>query len=173
VLVVGALLFVRTLRNLSTVELGFDPDVLVASVDLRRTAVRPEAQTHTFADIVARIETVPGVRYASEALIVPPSGADWNAQIVKGGVVQPTDAQFNEVGSNYFRVMGMTLLAGRTFDDRDRPDSPKSVVVNETFARRYFRDVDPIGQTFEMDVPVNWFPARRASRLAPTVALRE
>jgi putative ABC transport system permease protein len=60
---------------------------------------------------------------------------------------------FNAVGGNYFRVMGTPLLAGRTFDGRDRPDAPRAAVVNETFVRRYFPNADPIGQTFQVDVP--------------------
>src|SRR5205814_8827016 len=52
-----------------------------------------------------------------------------------------------------FRVMGTPLLAGRTFDGRDRPDAAKSVIVNETFARRYFQNADPIGKTFQMELP--------------------
>ncbi len=153
VLVVGALLFGRTLRNLGSVELGFDPDVVVASIDLRRTAVQPEARTQAFAGIVARLHQVPGVRHAAQTLIVPLSGADWNGQIVKGGVAQNGDVHFNAVGANYFRVMGTPLLVGRTFDGRDRPDAPRAAIVNETFARRYFPNTDPIGQTFQMDVP--------------------
>jgi putative ABC transport system permease protein len=153
VLVVGALLFARTLRNLDSVELGFDPDVMVASVDLRRTAVQPEARARTFADIVTRLHTVPGVRHAAETAIVPLSGGDWNGQIIKGGLVQDGDVHFNAVGGNYFRVMETPLLAGRTFDGRDLPQSPRAAIVNETFARRYFQHTDPIGQTFQVDVP--------------------
>src|SRR5437879_6593523 len=153
VLVVGALLFGRTLKNLGAVDLGFDPDVAVVAVDLSRTAVRPEARTQTFASIVTRLQQVPGVRHAAEALIVPLDGSDWNGRIVTGGAVQDGDAHFDEVGGNYFRVMGTPLLAGRTFDGRDRPDAAKSVVVNQTFARRYFQNGDPIGKTFQMELP--------------------
>ncbi len=153
VLVVGALLFGRTLRNLGAVNLGFSPDIVAASVDLRRTAVQAEAMPQAFADIVARLHTVPGVRYAAETLIVPLSGADWNGQILTGGVVRDGDVHFNAVGGNYFRVMETPLLAGRTFDDRDRPEAPRSAIVNETFARRYFLNTDPIGQAFQLDVP--------------------
>src|SRR5437773_7102371 len=153
VLVVGALLFVRTLKNLGAVDLGFDPDVAVVAVDLSRTAVQPEARTQTFAAIVTRLQQVPGVRHAAEALIVPLSGSDWNGRIVTGGAVQDGDAHFDEVGGDYFRVMGTPLLAGRTFDGRDRPDVAKSVIVNETFARRYFQNADPIGKTFQMELP--------------------
>jgi len=153
VLVVGALLFGRTLRNLSSVKLGFDPDVIVASVDLRRTPVQPEARRQAFADIVGRLNQLPGVRQAAETMIVPLSGGDWNGRIVKGGAVQDGDVHFNEVGGNYFRVMKTPLLAGRTFDGRDQPDAPKAVIVNETFARRYFQNTDLIGKTFQMELP--------------------
>jgi len=153
VLVVGALLFGRTLKNLGAVDLGFDPDVAVVAVDLSRTGVRPEARTQTFASIVTRLHQVPGVRHAAEALIVPLSGSDWNGRIVTGGAVQDGDVHFNEVGGSYFAVMGMPLLAGRTFDGRDRPDAAKSAIVNETFARRYFQNADPIGRTFQMELP--------------------
>src|SRR5437879_12548088 len=143
----------RTSQNLAAVDLGFDPDVVVVAVDLSRTAVRPEARRPPFAAIVTRLQQVPGVRHAAEALIVPLDGSDWNGRIVTGGAVQDGDAHFDEVGGNYFRVMGTPLLAGRTFDGRDRPDAAKSAIVNETFARRYFQNADPIGKTFQMELP--------------------
>ena len=153
VLAVGAVLFGRTLRNLGAVDLGFDPNVLVASVDLRRATVPPQARAHTFAEIVARLRLVPGVRHAAEALIPPLSGGDWNGRIVRGGVAQEGDVHFNEVGGGYFSAMATPLLSGRTFDDRDGPDTPRAAIVNETFVRRHFPNADPIGQTFQMDVP--------------------
>jgi predicted permease len=153
VLVVAAVLFGRTLRNLGAVDLGFDPNVIVANVDLRRTTTPPEGRTKAFADIVARLRAVPGVRQAAETLIPPLSGATWNSQIAKSGAVQDGDVFFNSIGGDYFRAMGMPMVAGRTFDERDRMDAPLTAIVNETFARRYFPNTDPLGQTFEMDVP--------------------
>src|SRR5207237_7255008 len=137
----------RTLKNLGAVDLGFDPDVAVVAVDLSRTGVRPEARTQTFASIVTRLHQVPGVRHAAEALIVPLSGSDWNGRIVTSGAVQDGDVHFNEVGGNYFRVMGMPLLAGRTFAGRDRPEGAKWAMGNGTFRRRCLQSADPIGQT--------------------------
>src|SRR5207249_2121597 len=93
------------------------------------------------------------LHHAAEALIVPLSGSDWNGRIVTGGAVQDGDVHFNEVGGNYFRVMGTPLLAGRTFDGRDRPDAAKAAIVNETLARRYLQNADPIGKTFQMEMP--------------------
>jgi len=153
VLVVGALLFTGTLRNLSAVNLGFSTNVIEANVDLRRTSVAPAARSQAFAAIRARLQQVPGVLGAGETLITPLSGPDWNGGIVKNGVVQAGDGHFNEVGGRYFQAMEIPLLAGRTFDDRDRVDTPKVVVVNQTFARQFFADANPIGQTFRQDLP--------------------
>jgi predicted permease len=151
VLVVGAFLFVRTLAKLNAVDLGFDPAVIVASVDLRRTAVPPTARLQAFQEIVTRMQTVSGVRHASETVIVPLSGADWNGQIVTGGTVRDGDVHFNAVGVDYFRVMETSVLKGRAFVAQDRAGAPRAAVVNETFARRYLPNSDPIGQTFEID----------------------
>src|SRR5439155_4554783 len=72
---------------------------------------------------------------------------------VAGGGVQDGGVDCDEVGGNYFHVMETPLLAGRTFDGRDRPAAAKAAIVNETFARRYFQNADPIGKTFQMEQP--------------------
>ncbi|MPY89104.1 MAG: FtsX-like permease family protein [Luteitalea sp.] len=149
VLVVGALLFARSLRNLASVELGFRPDVIATSIDLRRTAVQPEARQETLAEIVTRFRSVPGVRQAAEVGIVPLSGLAWNTRVAIGGRVQDQFVYFNVVGGDYFSVMETPLVAGRPFDGRDRQDAPMAAIVNETFARLYFPNAAPIGQTFQ------------------------
>src|SRR6185436_1915452 len=137
VLVVGSLLFVRTVRTLSAVDLGFDPTVLVASIDLGRTSVPPAARLRAFEEIVERINAVSGVQHAAEAVIVPLAGADWNGHVLTGGAPQDGDVHFNAVGREYFRTMAIPLLKGRAFDRQDRPDAPRAAVVNQAFARRY------------------------------------
>jgi putative ABC transport system permease protein len=151
VLVVVSILFVRSLRNLNDVELGFDPDVLVAAVDLRRTSVAAAARMRAFEEIVDRVHTVNGVRAAAATMIVPLSGADWNGRLSKAGALQEGEVHFNAVGDEYFRAMALPLLKGRTFDRQDRPGAPRAAIVNEALARRYFAGVDPIGQTFRTD----------------------
>jgi predicted permease len=151
--VIGALLFTRTLRNLGAVDLGFNPEVIDASIDLRRSNVAPGARSQAFGLIRAALQQVPGVQQAGEALIVPLGGADWNGAILRDGVAQKADAHFNQVGGSYFRALDIPLVGGRTFDDRDRIETPKVVVVNQAFARRFFPNTDPIGQTFQMDIP--------------------
>jgi putative ABC transport system permease protein len=153
-LIVGALLFGRSLRNLANVDLGFRPDGIVSvAIDLRRTTVPEAARLQTFEQIAARIRAVPGVRNASEVFVTPLSGGEWNQPILIGGVLQEEFAYFNQVGSEYFRTIETPLLIGRTFDARDRVDAPLTAIVNETFARRYFPNGSPVGQIFQMEGP--------------------
>ena len=74
-------------------------------------------------------------------------------ELSKTESLQDGDVHFNRVGGSYFRVMETPILAGRTFDGRDQPEGPKAAIVNETFARRYFQNTDPIGKTFQMELP--------------------
>lgn len=152
VLIVGALLFARSLRNLIGVDVGFRPEGIVAvNVDLRRSAVRPEGRHDAFAEIMTRVRSVPGVRHAAETLIVPLSGPEWNSRITVGGVRQEGSVYFNEVGGDFFRALGMPLLEGRTFDGRDRRGAPLAAVVNQRFTRSYFPNASAIGRTFQVE----------------------
>jgi predicted permease len=152
VLVVGALLFARSLRNLSGIDTGFRQDGVVATnIDLRRTAVKPEGRAQAFAELMARVRAVPGVRHAAETFVVPMAGSEWTQRIVIGGAVREGLVNFNLVGGEYFKTMETPLLAGRTFDSQDRIGATMTAVVNEAFARRYLPNVSPLGQTFEME----------------------
>jgi putative ABC transport system permease protein len=152
VLVVGALLFARTLRNLVTIDPGFRPDgVMAVEADLRRTGIPHDARPHANEEILERVRAAPGVRAAAVALIPPISGSSWNQRIAIGGVVKKGDVHFNQVSGEYFEVMGTPLVSGRTFDSRDRMGAPKAVIVNEAFVHRYFPDRPPLGQTFQFE----------------------
>lgn len=152
VLVVGAVLFGRSLRNLSAVDYGFRLEgILATNIDLRRTAVTEEGRQQAFAAIMARIRAVPGVIRASEIFIVPMSNSDWNGRIVVDGALQDTPAHFNQVGGEYFATTETALIAGRTFDTRDRIGSTVVAVVNETFARKYFNGENPVGKRFSLE----------------------
>jgi putative ABC transport system permease protein len=152
VLVVGAVLFVRSLRNLMTLDAGFTQDgILVVTMDLRRAGVPEERRTAVFADITSRLAALPGVTSAAQAFIVPVSGSGWNNNIVINGKKYTENVNFNEVSDGYFRTMGTPLLAGRDFDARDTAGSEKVAVVTQLFARKFFRGQDPIGQVFQVD----------------------
>ena len=152
VLVVGALLFGRSLRNLSTLDPGFrDEGILIVNLDLRRAAVPVENRRALYNDIVTRLGAVPGVREAAEVYIAPMSGSGWNNRVVVDGKVQPTLINFNRVGPGYFRALGTTMVAGRDFGPDDGPQSPHVAIVNELFARRVFPGANAIGRTFHVE----------------------
>lgn len=149
-LIVGALLFVRTFQNLASVETGFRQDgLLIASLDLGRAQVPVENRRQLYNTLVERIQALPGVSTAAEAFIAPVSGSGWNNSIAVDGAQQPGTVNLNSVGPGYFRAMGTPLLAGRDITWRDRPESPRVAVVNESFARKYFGG-RPLGRRFQI-----------------------
>ena len=152
VLVIGAMLFGRSLQNLTGVDPGFRQDGLLSvTVDARRSNLDPASQQVTFAQLMDRIRAVPGVQSATETLIVPLSGSGWNQNVVIDGRQREGLVNFNRVGPDYFRTTGTELIAGRPFGPEDRAGSTPTVIVNEAFARRYFEGANPIGRTFRLE----------------------
>jgi len=152
VLVVGAVLFGRSLRNLLTLDPGFRPEnILVVNMDLRRVGVPVEQRTLLYEQIVERLAGLPGVTRASQISILPVSGSVWNQRIVLGGAPQQTLVNFNSIGRDYFRTMGTPAIAGRDFSADDTGTSPKVAIVNELFARTFFGGQNPIGRTFQLE----------------------
>jgi predicted permease len=152
VLVVGALLFVRSLRNLMTLDAGFRQDgVLVASIDLRAARIPPGARRAALDGLTRQLTTLPGVDAGAAASIVPVSGAGWNDRVLIDGQVRKENVNFNMVSAGYFRTMATPMLAGRDFDARDTLTSPKVVVVTEQFARKFFNGANPVGRVFQVE----------------------
>jgi putative ABC transport system permease protein len=152
VLIVGALLFGRSLRNLVTLDPGFRQDGIVAvNVDIRRSPVDETARARTYERVMDAIRGVPGVQRAAEAFIVPMSGSGWNQNVLIDGQLKDGIVNFNRVGADYFRAMETTLIAGRPFGPQDRLGAPETAIVNESFARQYFGGANPVGRTFQID----------------------
>jgi putative ABC transport system permease protein len=152
VLVVGAVLFGRSLRNLMTLDPGFrQENLLVVNMDLRRANIPVDQRRLSFQRIVERLEGLPGVASASQMNILPVSGSGWNNRIVLGGATQQTHVNFNSVSRDYFRTMGTPLVAGRDFSRDDTVSSPKVAIVNELFARTFFGGQNPIGRSFQVE----------------------
>lgn len=149
VLVVGALLFARSLRNLTTLDLGFRQDgVVIVNLDMRRAAVPPSNRRAVFNTIVSRFGELPGVDGAAEAFIAPMSGSGWNQRIVIDGQLQPGVVNFNAVGPEYFRTLGTPLVSGRDFTPHDTVGSVPVAIVNELFVRKYLGGGNPLGRVF-------------------------
>jgi predicted permease len=152
VLVVGAVLFARSLRNLVTLDPGFQQDgILTMRVDLRRASVTPETRPAAYREVMDRVRAIPGVAAAAETFIVPLSGAVWNQLVVIDGEKKRGIVNFNRVGPDFFKTMQTPLVAGRAFTPDDRLAAADVAVVNEAFVRRYFAGQNPIGRTFQLD----------------------
>ena len=154
VLMVGALLFVRSLSNLRNTDLGFEPaGLVVASLDLRRTTIPSARLLEAYDAITERVASTPGVAGVAQVNIVPLSGSGWNQSILVDGRVQEGYPNFNRVSPGYFDVMKTRLVSGRDFTPADDRSAPTVAVVNESFARTYFRGVPAVGRTFQVQLP--------------------
>jgi predicted permease len=153
VLLVGAGLLLGSFRNLATLDPGFHRDgVLLAGVTLENAGYPAALNGPVHDDLLRRFRALPGVRAAGAAEITPISGMAWNGHItVQGKVVKSTEetqVYFNRVTAGYFGAMGTTLVAGRDFDQRDRPTTQRVAIINETVARRFFPGTSPLGKQY-------------------------
>ena len=153
VLLAGASLFLRSLVNLTRVDTGFDRQhVLVFSLDEYSANLPLDARlVHLQQQIEQHVQTVPGVLSASFAMFTFNQGMWADPLTVQGVPRTPHNSQevlYNVVGNGFFSTMSLPILAGRGFDNRDRIDSPKVAVINQTMADMFFSDSSPIGHHF-------------------------
>jgi putative ABC transport system permease protein len=147
VLVIGALLFGRSLRNLTTLDPGFrEENTLVVNLDMRRAGVARQNMRPLYNSIVERLRGVPGVASAAESFIAPMSGSGWNERVVLDGKLLDGAVNFNAIGPGFFQTMGTRLVAGRDFTERDTPGTPRVALVNERFVTKYLGGQSPIGR---------------------------
>jgi predicted permease len=149
VLLVGALLFSRSLRNLLDVDLGFQrTGILITEVDLTQLNLPPVRQAAYKHDLLERLRSTPGVDSAAEAAIIPTEGSsiDRTVWIDGSDLSQAKSPWFNFVGPDFFKTMGTPLIAGRDFNDRDTATSPKVAIVNQAFARQFTNGKNPVGR---------------------------
>jgi predicted permease len=144
-LLVAAGLFVRTLSNLRSIEVGFNPDnVLLFEVNAPQAGYTEPAAAAFYADLRRRLGEIPGVRAASlsqESLI----RAGWTLPITVNGV-PATGTQVLSAGADFFTTMQIPMLQGREIDERDRQGTRPVVVVSDVFARANFGDESALGR---------------------------
>lgn len=153
VLLVGALLFVRSLRNLLTLDAGFrEEGLLITGIDLSRLSFSPARRGVLYRELLDGVRSTRGVEQAATASIVQVSGNGWNDTIEIFG--QRTGKRlipwFDRVSAGYFRTMGTPLLAGRDFDDRDTASSPEVAIVNQEFCNKFLGRANPLGKQFRV-----------------------
>lgn len=145
VLVASSLLFVRSFVNLVTADAGFRQEGLVFQL-LDAGPDGGESLRPLLGAVLEEVRATPGVEAATTSTHLPLSGNSWyfNIRTADG---QEGGTRFTSIGPGYFDTMEIPLLAGRDFSTFDDEASSRVVVVNETFARQYFGDADPIGRT--------------------------
>jgi putative ABC transport system permease protein len=149
VLLVGAGLLVRTLVRLQNVPLGFDPHNVLTMV-VAKSPGEPEQTGEFYKQLTERIKALPGVVNASVTWQLPLSGASASTGLeIEGQPNQPGSfpvGVIHSAGPGYFRTMGIPILEGRDFTDRDDLKSAPVIIVNETLAKRFFPAGDAIGK---------------------------
>jgi putative ABC transport system permease protein len=152
VLLLAALLFVQTFRNLLTLNPGFRQDgVLVADFDFSALHIPAQNRIAFRRELLTNVRNTPGVVSAAEAAIIPLTGDGWNEFIdIPDPGISRQLVYFNGVSPGYFQTLQIPLLAGRDFNDRDTASSPPVAIVNERFAHAYLGNSDPIGKVFRI-----------------------
>jgi putative ABC transport system permease protein len=154
VLIVGALLFTRTLKNLAGVDAGFVRDgIVLTRIDFRNAGVTAEQRTAYKKALADRLRALPGVESAAATAMVPLNGDSWSndvsVQMPSGPIV--ANSLFNRVSDRYFSTFRTPMLAGRDFDDRDAATSPRVAVVNQAFAQHFFGEAGAVGGRFTIE----------------------
>jgi predicted permease len=145
VLLVGALLFVRSFRNLMTVDPGMrQAGITVMRLGFLRSGVPPDRYKRFKRDLLEDVRGVPGVLSAATTTFVPMLGGSWGHQVRTS--VGEGSSKFTWVSSGYFSTMGIPLVAGRDFNESDAAGSQRVAVVNRAFVRHFLAGVGPVGQ---------------------------
>ncbi len=151
-LLAGAGLFVKTLANLKETNSGFrDIDNLVTfQVDPALNGYDTPRIQEFYRRLLDDIRAVPGVKSAAYAMVPVLSGDEWDSTMsVEGHRIKDGEdmqAFMNGISTDYWKTMGVPLLAGRDFDDRERGDKFTAAIVNRKFATHFFGNENPIGR---------------------------
>jgi putative ABC transport system permease protein len=158
-LLVGAGLMLNSFVRLQRVNPVVNAvKLLSVQINLPETRYPKAAQAATFFhDLIRRVESLPGVESASLSTVQPLSGVAVNDPFSIEG--RPLDfnnapvAGWQHVTPNFFRTLGIPIVAGRDFTERDTADTSGAAIINEAMARRYFHNEDPIGKRLTLGLP--------------------
>jgi putative ABC transport system permease protein len=153
VLLVGAGLLIKSFLRLRSVDPGFNPaGALTAQIPLSQRKYPEDSQRVAFyTQLIEKVAALPGVQAAGAAMVTPLSGNDFVLGfMIEGRPPYPAggepDTNYYSVTPDYFKAMGIPLLRGRLFTERDTKDATRVVIINETMAKRFFPGEDPIGK---------------------------
>lgn len=152
VLLVGAGLMIRSTRRLLDVKLGFNPErLLTVRLDLPDSKYAKDDSARSFhQQLLSRVEAIPGVVGAATVNWLPLQPGPVDLLLVEGRTPAPSGQQpkasARAVSVGYFRTMGIELIKGRAFDERDNQSSPNVLVINQALAGRLFPNEEPLGK---------------------------
>ena len=150
-LLVSAGLFTKSLMNVSRVDLGVKVDnVIMFGLSPELNGYTPARTKQLFERLEEELAALPGVNGVTSALVPLLGGSNWGNDVaVEGFPAGPdtdTNSRFNEVGPEYFRTLGVPLIAGREFRRADGAGAPKVAIVNEAFAKKFNLGRDAVGR---------------------------
>jgi putative ABC transport system permease protein len=154
VLLSAAALLGQSLRNLEHQNFGFETqDRYMASINPTLGSYKAEQMEPLFRQINDRLRQIPGVRIVTEALYAPMSGDSWNNGVRIEGRPEPpakedTGSGFARVTPDFFDTIGAKIVLGRPIIEEDTASTRNVAVINEAFAKKFFKDQNPIGQHF-------------------------
>jgi predicted permease len=157
-LLVGAALFVRTLQAATRIDTGFRAEnLLLVSLTAPPGMERPDEGARIARELQVRAASLPEVVDLTWATATP-LGMEGSRRGMSVQGYQPAEGEdmefpFNVVGPRYFETMGIALARGRGLTEEDRRGAPGAVVVNETFARRFWPGQDPLGRRISISGP--------------------
>ena len=162
-LLVSAGLFIRSLVNVSRVDLGVRIDnVVTFAISPELSGYSPARAQALFERVEAELAAVPGVTGVASSMVPLLAGSNWGTDVQVEGFKSDPDtdnnARFNAVGPGYFRTLGVPLLAGREFGVADAgPRTPRVAIVNEAFAKKFGLGRDAVGKRIsdDRDEPLN------------------
>ena len=161
VLLIGAGLLIVSLGRLSRIDPGFQPDhLLTANINLPVARYgTPERIGAFIGQALEGVSAVPGVQAAAITTALPLSGGEWGKYVTIDGRPTPPSLtlvpmiKHRQITPDYFRAIGATLRRGRAFTDWDRPPQAGVAIINETMARRFWPDGDPLGKRISLFPP--------------------
>ena len=157
VLLVSTLLAVKSFANMDGVDPGFEAErVLTMGLTLPTTSFPGDAEVAAFhRDALEMVESIPSVQSAAFTSPLPMNFETWSLQFAIEGRDNPSgeklDAGLQYVSPGYFETMGIAVLGGREFSDRDALDAPRAAIVNQSMADRFWPGESPIGQRITLD----------------------
>jgi putative ABC transport system permease protein len=173
VLLAGAGLTLKSFWHAQNAPLGFDPHgILTFPIALPDAKYKKDEQKDAFwTQLLERVRNIPGVEAAAISANSPFDDSEWDSNFHVTGTPpaplgQEPSAEVSPVSPDYFRVMGMPILRGRGFGPEDPPGEkghPRSIIIDESFAKKYFAGKDPIGQHIDDN--------QTADKTAPPMAI--